>query len=89
MTFSREIDGATGRAGSGPLVDALFFQHQPTGASPPGPGMTCSVINTFSYGEVTVTNRRLTVRLKDQNRRPIVEEEGSHPACPPIVLNKR
>jgi len=36
-----------------------------------------------------VTNRRLTVRLKDQNRRPIVEEEGSHPACPPIVLNKR
>ena len=51
--------------------------------------MQCSVVNTFSYGEVTVTNRRLTVQLKDQNRRPVVEEEGSHPACPAIVLNKR
>lgn len=89
MTFSREIDGATGRQGSGPLVDGLFFDHQPTGQTPPGPGMKCSVINTFSYGEVTVTSRRLSVRLKDQNRRPVTEEEGSHPACPAFVLNRR
>ncbi len=89
MTLSREFDSAVNRPGAGSLVDGLFFQHQPAGDTPPGPGMKCSVINTFSYGEVTVTSRRLTVQLKDQNRRPIVEEEASHPACPPIVLNKR
>ncbi|MDX6673264.1 MAG: hypothetical protein QOH11_682 [Solirubrobacteraceae bacterium] len=89
MTFKRELDGATQNPNAGSLVDSLFFGHQPTDPGIPGPGMQCSVINTFSYGEVTVTSRRLTVRLKDQNRRPIVEEEGSHPACPAIVLNKR
>src|SRR5436305_3653689 len=89
MTFKRELDGATQNPNAGSLVDSLFFDHQPTDPGIPGPGMRCSVINTFSYGEVTVTNRRLTVQLKNQNRRPIVEEEGSHPACPPIVLNKR
>ena len=30
MTFTREIDGAVGRPGSGSLVDSLFFDHQPT-----------------------------------------------------------
>jgi phosphodiesterase/alkaline phosphatase D-like protein len=89
MSYSREIDHTLNRPGTGPLVDSLFFEHQPTASPFPGVGMRCSVINTFSYGEVTVTSRRLTVRLKDQNRRPIVEEEGSHPACAPIVLNKR
>jgi alkaline phosphatase D len=89
LTTAREFDRAVNRPGAGSLIDGLFFQHQPTGDTPPGPGMKCSVVNTFSYGEVTVTSRRLTVQLKDQNRRPIVEEEGSHPACPPIVLNKR
>jgi phosphodiesterase/alkaline phosphatase D-like protein len=89
MTYKREIDGATQNPNAGSLVDSLFFGHQPTDPGIPGPGMRCSVINTFSYGEVSVTNRRLTVQLKDQNRRPIVEEEGSHPRCPPIVLNKR
>ena len=87
MTFEREIDGAVG-AGNGRLVDSIFFHNQPTAALP-GVGTQCSVTNTFSYGEVTVTSRRLTVRLKDQNRQPVTEEEGSHPACPPIVLNKR
>jgi phosphodiesterase/alkaline phosphatase D-like protein len=89
MTFSREIDQAVDRAGSGNLVDSLFFDHQPTTPGIPGVGMKCSVVNTFSYGEVTVTSRRLTVRLKDQHRRPVVEEEGSHPACPAFALNKR
>ena len=89
MSFAREIDNWLGRPGTGALVDALFFDHQPTASSFPGVGMRCSVMDTFSYGEVTVTSRRLTVRLKDQHRRPVVEEEGSHPACPAFVLNKR
>jgi alkaline phosphatase D len=89
MTFSREIDQAVGRQGAGSLVDGLFFDHQPTGQTPPGPGMRCSAVNVFSYGEVTVTNRRLTVQLKDQNRRPVREEEGTKPACPAFVLNRR
>jgi alkaline phosphatase D len=88
-TFSKEIDNATGRPGSGGLVDSLFFDHQPNDPGIPGPGMRCSVIDTFSYGEVTVTNRRLSITLKDANRRPLREEEGTKPACPTIVLNKR
>jgi alkaline phosphatase D len=88
MTFKREIDGAVNNPNAGSLVDSLFFEHQPTQAGIPGVGMRCSVINTFSYGEVTVTNRRLTVQLKDQNRRPLGEEEPNT-SCPPIVLNKR
>jgi phosphodiesterase/alkaline phosphatase D-like protein len=88
MTFQREINSAVGNPSAGALVDSLFFDHSPTASSLPGVGMQCSVVNTFSYGEVTVTNRRLTVRLKDQNRRPVREEEGSHPACPAFVLNR-
>jgi alkaline phosphatase D len=88
-TFSKEIDNATGRPGAGGLVDSLFFQHQPNDPGIPGPGMQCSVVDTFSYGEVTVTNRRLSITLKDANRRPVREEEGTKAACPPIVLNKR
>src|SRR3989440_1097203 len=89
MTLKRELDGAALNPNAGSLLDSLFFEHQPTQSGIPGPGMRCSVINTFSYGEVTVTSRRLTVRLKDQRRRPVVEEEGSHSACPAFVLNKR
>jgi hypothetical protein len=50
--------------------------------------MTCSAIDVFSYGEVTVTKSALTVHLKDQNGQPVHEEEGSKPPCPTITLTK-
>ena len=89
MTFKREInqavgqDPATGSAAG--ALDSIFLTPPPDA----GLGMSCSVIDTFSYGQVTVTSSKLTVQIKDQNRNTVREEEGAKPACPNIVLNKQ
>jgi alkaline phosphatase D len=59
--FGLEIDGTTGQPGSAALVDAAFLTPPP----PAGVGMQCSVLDKFSYGQVTVTRNRLTVTPKD------------------------
>lgn len=87
-TYGREIDATTGKPGNGRLVDSIFFTNQPTASGIPGVGMRCSVIDTFSYGQVTVTSRRLTVQLKDAARRPLREEEAGA-RCPAVVLDKK
>jgi phosphodiesterase/alkaline phosphatase D-like protein len=90
-TFEREINTAlnsTTPPGAGRSADQLFFTPQPTATPFPGVGAQCSVINTFSYGEVTVTSSKLTVELKDANRNTVREEEDLKPACPKIVVNK-
>ncbi|MDX6643528.1 MAG: hypothetical protein QOD76_1490, partial [Solirubrobacteraceae bacterium] len=55
----------------------------------PGVGAQCSVVNTNSYGQVTVTSKKLTIELKNASRKTVREEEGNKPACPKIVLNKQ
>jgi phosphodiesterase/alkaline phosphatase D-like protein len=89
MTAKREVNKALGQdpaTGAGaPALDALIFDKPPDA----GLGMRCSVIDTFSYGQVTVTSTKLTVEMKDQNRSTVREEEGTKPACPKIVLNKQ
>ena len=59
--FGIEIDNTTGQQGSAALVDSAFFTPPPPG----GIGMQCSVLDRFSYGQVTVTNSSLTVTPKD------------------------
>src|SRR5829696_3099555 len=71
--FGLEIDNTTGVPGSATAVDNLFF----TPAPPEGLGMQCSVIDQFSYGEVTVTGSRLTVTPKDATGKPQVD--GTNP----------
>jgi alkaline phosphatase D len=78
--FGIEIDEVTGRPGSGAAIDNLFFTPQP----PDGVGMQCSVIDQFSYGQVRVTGRRLTVTPKGIDGRP--QQDGQNP-CGPFVLN--
>jgi alkaline phosphatase D len=78
--FGLEIDNTTGQAGSATLVDSLFFTPPP----PSGIGMQCSVIDQFSYGEVTVTGSKLTVTPKDLNGTP--QMDGANP-CGPFELN--
>jgi phosphodiesterase/alkaline phosphatase D-like protein len=78
--FALEIDGATGSPGSGALVDSAFLTPPP----PAGIGMQCSVLDQFSYGEVTVTGSKLTVTPKDLNGKPQVD--GAKP-CGPFELN--
>jgi alkaline phosphatase D len=76
--YSGEIDGTTGSAGSGALVDAAFLEPQP----PAGIGMRCSIVNQFSYGEVRVTRNRLTVIARGGDGK-------QQPGCPPLQLNHR
>jgi alkaline phosphatase D len=87
--FEREIDAALNSAGSGRAADSVFLTRPPTFAGIPGVGAQCSVVNTNSYGQVTVTSKKLTIELKNANRKTVREEEDPKPACPKIVLNKQ
>jgi phosphodiesterase/alkaline phosphatase D-like protein len=83
-SFAKEIDGATGSAGSGDLITKAFFKPPP----PNGAGMICAAPDVFSYGEVEVTSAKLTVTLKDAAGKPVVDS-GTNQPCAPIVVNKR
>jgi alkaline phosphatase D len=78
--FALEIDDATGREGTGTLVDSAFFTPPPPG----GVGMRCSILDQFSYGQVKVTGSRLTVTPKGIDGKP--QQDGARP-CGPFVLN--
>ena len=56
-TFAKEIDGYLGQKGAGTAIGALFFKPAP----PNGLGMRCAALDTYSYAQVTVAARRLTV----------------------------
>jgi phosphodiesterase/alkaline phosphatase D-like protein len=82
--FALEIDGTTGQPGSAALVDDLFFTPPPPPPPPGGIGMQCSILDQFSYGEVTVTGSTLTVTPKDATGKP--QMDGTKP-CGPFVLH--
>jgi phosphodiesterase/alkaline phosphatase D-like protein len=71
--YALEIDDATGSPGAGALADGAFFTPPP----PAGVGMRCSVLDKFSYGQVTVTGQRLTVTPKDIDGNPITDNGHS------------
>lgn len=78
-TFSGEIDSAVGNPAAGALVTQLFFQPQP----PSGVGMQCAATNQFSYAEVAVGGRRLTIDLLDARDNPVRNTgDASQPAPP-------
>jgi phosphodiesterase/alkaline phosphatase D-like protein len=83
-TFAKEIDSATGSAGSGDLVAKVFFKPAP----PAGVGMSCAAPDVFSYGEVEVTSRQLRVTLKDAAGKRVLDVGTGQP-CSPVVVNKR
>jgi alkaline phosphatase D len=78
--FELEIDKTTGQPGTGTVTDSAFFTPQPPG----GVGMQCSIVNQFSYGQVTVTGSRLTVTPKDIDGKP---QQDNGRQCGPYVLN--
>ncbi|MGH3137216.1 MAG: alkaline phosphatase D family protein [Gaiellaceae bacterium] len=82
-TFAKEIDGFLGTPGAGTAIGALFFKPPP----PNGMGMRCAALDTFSYSQVTVTARTLTVAMKDARGRPVQEATGVE--CAPLVLTVR
>jgi alkaline phosphatase D len=81
--FGAEIDDATGQPGSGTALRGAFFKPPP----PNGVGMQCAVIDKFSYGQVKVTNKRLTITPKGDDGKPLKEPEGN--ACGPVVLDAK
>jgi alkaline phosphatase D len=82
-TFAKEIDGFLGTPGAGTAIGALFFKPAP----PQGMGMRCAALDVYSYAQVTVTARTLTVALRDARGRPVREATGE--ACAPLVLQAR
>ena len=82
-TFAREIDAVIGTRGAGVLIGALFLKPPP----PAGIGMRCVAPNTYSYAEVVVAARRLTVTLRNASGRPVVDVGGN--PCAPVVIPAR
>ncbi|HYO94520.1 MAG TPA: alkaline phosphatase D family protein [Polyangiaceae bacterium] len=72
--FALEIDEVTSE-GAGAALRAAFLEPKP----PAGVGMRCSVVDKFSYGQVKVTARALTVTSKGIDGRPLA-------GCKPLVL---
>ena len=79
-TFALEINQATGSPVAAAAVDAAFFEPQPLA----GLGMQCSILDQFSYGEVSVTSSKLTITPKNINGAPQTSDDGP---CGPFVLN--
>jgi len=82
-TFAKEIDRFLGTPGAGTAIGALFFKPPP----PNGLGMRCAALDVYSYAQVTVTPRTLTVAPRDVKGRPVREATGV--ACSPLVLTAR
>jgi phosphodiesterase/alkaline phosphatase D-like protein len=82
-TFAKEVDTYLGSAAAGSYIGSLFFKPQP----PQGVGMTCAALDVYSYAEVTVTSKTLTVSLRDSRGRPVREATGT--PCAPLVITAR
>jgi phosphodiesterase/alkaline phosphatase D-like protein len=82
MTFAKEIDGAAARQGAGDLITAGFLKQPP----PNGPGMVCASTDVFSYTEVKITSKALTLTPKDLNGKPVTEKGTDNPPCGPFTI---
>jgi hypothetical protein len=49
--------------------------------------MQCANTNTFSFGQVTATAKKFTVKLLDQTGKPIKDVSGA--ACGPFTLTAK
>jgi len=72
-SFRAEVDQQGGQ-GLGAIVGAAFLGNPPLGF-----GMRCAVLDRFSYGEVRVTRRALTITPKDIDGDPLA-------GCPALRL---
>jgi hypothetical protein len=80
--YGLEIDTETGAAGNGALVDSVAFEMPP----PTGVGMRCAIVDQFSYGQVKVSSRRLTITPKGIDGRP---QRNGDKECGPFELRYR
>ena len=68
----------------------MFLKPQP----PNGVGMQCAAMNQFSYAEVAVSKKQITIDLLDDDDAPVVDTGNittatpATPTCGQIVIPK-
>ncbi len=82
-TFKQDIEDDTQNPNAGDLANNFFLRRPP----PDGPGVQCSNIDVFSYGQVKVTRSAITIQLKDAAGRTVTDPDGK--PCGPYVVSKR
>jgi phosphodiesterase/alkaline phosphatase D-like protein len=84
--FNQEISNSSGNPNGGNLVTSVLFKGPP----PNGLSMKCAATAVFSYSEVTVSRKRLTVTPKDINGKLVHEapQDGGGP-CGPFTLTAK
>lgn len=82
-TYAKEIDAVIGSKGTGDFITSLFLKPAPPG----GIGMPCAATDVFSYSEVVVTAKKLTVAPKTSAGAPVKEKTGA--VCAPLVIAAR
>ncbi len=82
-TFKSDLNNTAGNPQAADLVNAAFFTKPP----PDGPGIRCSQLDAFSYGEVTVTGKRLSIALKDLEGGTVKGADGKN--CGPYVVARK
>jgi alkaline phosphatase D len=82
-TFAVDTDLKTGVPGAAEYVRALFKSVRPLGLE-----MRCAALNVYSYAQVKVTSKAMTIGLYDAQGRP-VQETPAGPSCPPVTIARR
>jgi alkaline phosphatase D len=82
-TFKQDLNDEANNPQAGDLINSAFLTQQP----PNGPGIQCSQLDAFSYGQVTVTSGRLTITLRDGKGKAVVGADGK--PCGPYVIARK
>jgi phosphodiesterase/alkaline phosphatase D-like protein len=80
LTYQGALGSASAAFG---FTTELFKPPRPTGL-----GMSCAQPNVYSYAETEVTSTTLSISLKDERGRPVVDQ-GTGAPCAPLVLSAR
>jgi phosphodiesterase/alkaline phosphatase D-like protein len=82
-SFKDDINDDTGNPQVADLANSFFLRQPP----PTGPGIRCSNLDVFSYGQVTVTSSKLTIQLKDAAGKTVTDPDGK--PCGPYTVTRR
>jgi alkaline phosphatase D len=81
-SFKQDINDEADSPAAGDAANALFLRKPP----PDGPGIRCSNLDVFSYGQVTVTANKFTVALRDDKGQPVRDPDGK--VCGPYTITR-
>ena len=87
-TWGQTINALTGRSDGANLVATAFYRQPP----PNGPGLGCVSLLSYTYAEVKVTSKTLTLTPKDQAGNPVREttkDGDTGPVCGPYTLTAK